>query len=156
MVTDYITTRIPSVLSEHPELGISIEKVNGREMYRSRVNPNAIGIWISEAKVRAIVDMIPSSATTVNSAVAGAVVEAIQKYNLGDENLRSAQRKHFEAYLTGTSALLPEYAAQEARNLAEKYNLGPEAVARAIPGNVNPPKKIKKTATSEQQLEQRL
>ena len=156
MITDYITPRIPKVLSDHPELGISTEDVNGRRMYRHTPNQNAIGVWISGAKVRDIVGTIPSSATTVDSAVAGAVVDVIQRHNLGEENLRIAQRKHYNAYLNGTSNLLPEFAAKKARELAGKYDLGPEAIARAITENVNLQKKDSNTSHVNQPLEDRV
>lgn len=156
MVNNYTITRIQKVLSEHLELGVSIEVVKGKDMYRHKVNPDAIGMWISEERVRAIVEMIPNSATTVDTAVAGAVVDTIQKYNLGEAHLRDAQRNHFEAYLTGTSGLLPQYAAEEAKKLAEKYNLGSEAIARAIPVNVNPRKKSEETTSPEPPLEERV
>ena len=119
-------------LYEHPELGITPEMINGRSRYRHKTTPEAIGVWISGATVKKICGMIPPRSTTVEAGVAEAVVKAVEKYNLGEERLKTAQRAHYDAFLSGGSNnMLPQWAARESRELAIRYNLGDEAIQRA-------------------------
>lgn len=58
MATNYDLSpeRIQEVLYKHPELGITSETVSGRQMYRQKANPKAIGVWISRKNVYDIVN----------------------------------------------------------------------------------------------------
>jgi len=94
-------------------------------MYRHKKAPNAIGVWYSKEKTRQIADRIHDH--ILPQYEAEEIINVIVDFDLGENALKTAKRKHYDILMCDEHQLLPQVAAKAARKLAIEYGLGDEA-----------------------------